>query len=761
MMASLAVAIDPSLREEQKHSIVGWLDRLSVLGVSIVSSTSQRHSIYISEDAHRRADGLEHESVVVTPEWAKKSAFCQCLLPFKFFIASTQKFFNGLAFHIDDGLSPELRDILSAIIEHRGGVSSFASEAESGIFSHKLVKGGSNSPSSLSSSSSASFANNNTNSLCVSIEWVFDCLSAGKRLEEGPYIVASSHDVSACDPKIAVDKVTYLYNEALIASWTGCQRIRSICMQPQKEGQEFSRAHVFISPLIPNPLADYLAACVVEMGGLVTLLTSMHDLSDTFNSNTLDSALSKGDVLVVCINDSCPLYRLLQGLLSDTNGNSRKNTSNLEIVSIFYLVSCFEEAGKRISLTKCVQSDHSDMDVLAAARSVLYRPLPFHAPSISSMEGLYISISGFKLTESTILEPSRAEVKMLVQLTGACYLSHMCAGVTTHLVCVQPMNTSTTSEKVVRAKAWEATNHSVHIVSLEWLLESIINWRRADEAHYLARDSKSSSNGMKLLGKRHLGPSRLPTYSSSAKEPKASFEAKSPGATRKVYLLSSKVGAAEARDKIMQCSVAGSEHLVSVVLPVVASYDTDCTHLIVDELKRTEKFLCACASGKWILRQDYIDSCFTKSALLPEEDFTFSGNDGPLARAAQRWRNSARRPFQGENVVIVGNTTPPLEMLQRLIITGLGSCKTVEADNLREADAPTILRSATLIVMAPETASTNPHLLESIKNMREEFSSIPISRPAILLDFISENIGESISESLQSHPEYLITSPLH
>lgn len=34
-----------------------------------------------------------------------------------------------------------------------------------------------------------------------------------------------------------------------------------------------------------------------------------------------------------------------------------------------------------------------------------------------------------------------------------------------------------------------------------------------------------------------------------------------------------------------------------------------CTHLVVGKSSRTEKYLAACASGKWILGKTYMEAC--------------------------------------------------------------------------------------------------------------------------------------------------------
>lgn len=48
---------------------------------------------------------------------------------------------------------------------------------------------------------------------------------------------------------------------------------------------------------------------------------------------------------------------------------------------------------------------------------------------------------------------------------------------------------------------------------------------------------------------------------------------------------------------------------------VLPTYEPDCpeedraTHLIIDDLKKTEKLLCSVANGLWVLHSSYLDHC--------------------------------------------------------------------------------------------------------------------------------------------------------
>jgi hypothetical protein len=157
----------------------------------------------------------------------------------------------------------------------------------------------------------------------------------------------------------------------------------------------------------------------------------------------------------------------------------------------------------------------------------------------------------------------------------------------------------------------------------------------------------------------------------------------------------------EARDIIIR--------LGGTVLSTNSSYST-CTHLILWELKRTEKFLCCCVSGKvillsslcplliccfgqWILHPEYLIQSAAEGLFLPEKPYEWSEKwiVGPNPPVVEKtiWLGACRRgriqalkrqlPYQDLKVVLdlrqvpSGVTLgPPVETLVRIIESGGG-----------------------------------------------------------------------------------------
>ncbi|XP_065205150.1 DNA topoisomerase 2-binding protein 1 [Planococcus citri] len=144
------------------------------------------------------------------------------------------------------------------------------------------------------------------------------------------------------------------------------------------------------------------------------------------------------------------------------------------------------------------------------------------------------------------------------------------------------------------------------------------------------------------------------------------------------------------RDKI-------EERITNLGGTVVATYEPDSetadrgTHLIIDDLKKTEKMLCSMAAGLWILRSSYLKACFENNAFVQEEDHEWgnpktaeflenaNAETKQLAEAAHRWRikilkeGLSKRPFVGMKAVIANPTLDGVVLsIQRIIRAGGG-----------------------------------------------------------------------------------------
>ncbi|KAK9747632.1 hypothetical protein RND81_02G004400 [Saponaria officinalis] len=108
------------------------------------------------------------------------------------------------------------------------------------------------------------------------------------------------------------------------------------------------------------------------------------------------------------------------------------------------------------------------------------------------------------------------------------------------------------------------------------------------------------------------------------------------------------------------------------------------THFIVpDPIRRTEKFFAAAASGRWILKTDYLTECSQAGKFLPEEPYEWHKNglteDGAInLEAPRKWRllreKTGHGAFYGMRIVVYGECiAPPLDTLKRVVKAGDGT----------------------------------------------------------------------------------------
>lgn len=107
----------------------------------------------------------------------------------------------------------------------------------------------------------------------------------------------------------------------------------------------------------------------------------------------------------------------------------------------------------------------------------------------SGIEGLrncVICVSGFS-NETT---PSREQVKNLIDMVGGCYMGPLCRNYTTHLVCLNYTRWVCCeevmgSDKVTAAREW---GDAIRVVSVEWLLACVREWRRVSEEGFAVKE---------------------------------------------------------------------------------------------------------------------------------------------------------------------------------------------------------------------------------------------------------------------------------
>ncbi|PON61686.1 Zinc finger-domain containing protein [Parasponia andersonii] len=108
------------------------------------------------------------------------------------------------------------------------------------------------------------------------------------------------------------------------------------------------------------------------------------------------------------------------------------------------------------------------------------------------------------------------------------------------------------------------------------------------------------------------------------------------------------------------------------------------THFIApDPIRRTEKFFAAAASGRWILKTDYLTASNQAGKFMEEEPYEWYKNglneDGAInLEAPRKWRLLRERTghgaFHGMRIIIYGECiAPPLDTLKRVVKAGDGT----------------------------------------------------------------------------------------
>ncbi|KAJ7032738.1 hypothetical protein C8F04DRAFT_645408 [Mycena alexandri] len=121
---------------------------------------------------------------------------------------------------------------------------------------------------------------------------------------------------------------------------------------------------------------------------------------------------------------------------------------------------------------------------------------------------------------------------------------------------------------------------------------------------------------------------------------------------------------------------------------------TECTHLVVPHLVRTENFLCALTSAPFILRREWAVDSAAAETLLPEEDYLLQDDDGErkynfsLAEAVSRAKNLKGRLFKGHTFYITKGVKA-MNIVRNVVIANGGQAITNWQPSLRTLETDT------------------------------------------------------------------------
>ncbi|KAK0132980.1 DNA topoisomerase 2-binding protein 1-A [Merluccius polli] len=205
------------------------------------------------------------------------------------------------------------------------------------------------------------------------------------------------------------------------------------------------------------------------------------------------------------------------------------------------------------------------------------------------------------------------------------------------------------------------------------------------------------------------------------------------------------------QERIDYCALI--EELGGVVLDK-QSFDPSCTHIIVGNPLRNEKYLAAMAAGKWILHRSYLEACRATGHFIQEDEYewgsgsilealpSMSPHKKRLALAAKRWRTTLQ---------------------DRSVVEGAFSGWTVmlNIDQTRESGFRRLLQSGGAKVLSGPAASSS----SSFRDVTHLFADFSRLKPGEFRVDVSQAAAQGVT---CVKPEYIAdylmqepTPPIH
>ncbi|CAH0477185.1 unnamed protein product [Peronospora belbahrii] len=183
-------------------------------------------------------------------------------------------------------------------------------------------------------------------------------------------------------------------------------------------------------------------------------------------------------------------------------------------------------------------------------------------------------------------------------------------------------------------------------------------------------------------------------------------------------------------------------------------YDSNCTHIICSELKRTEKFIAGCAAGKWILKPSYLDASAAAKKFVDEVAHEWGRQNSDNKDIDSRiwpevckyWRKKRAGGHPGAfadwRFFIHAKCTPPREMCERIVLAGGGSVvpltKSVDFDGLATESTP---KAPVVALFSPEVP-TRDLWLKKLKTHK-----IECLKASFLIDYVTKKQTSRVKHS--------------
>ncbi|KAE9156064.1 hypothetical protein PF005_g59 [Phytophthora fragariae] len=318
---------------------------------------------------------------------------------------------------------------------------------------------------------------------------------------------------------------------------------------------------------------------------------------------------------------------------------------------------------------------------------------------------------------------------------------------------------SADAEEVEKEPATKVTKTDGEVAKEPPLVISISSDSNADESGAVEEANvgpanqepakKTKAPAKKSKAKKRKGadteePDVSKSSKTSSKKPKKEApatkksRAASPPKNSRVFLLTGD------RDQAaLQTSIISS--LGGTVSKFGRVFDSNCTHIICSELKRTEKFIAGCAAGKWILKPSYLDACSTAGKFIDEAAHEWGSHKSdqkdideriwPGVSAYWRKERAGGNPgaFTGWKFFIHAKCIPPRDMCERIVLAGGGSVipltKSAKFDSLAKDSTP----DAPVVALFPPQVPTRDLWLKKLKT-----HEIECIKANFLIDYITK-----------------------
>ncbi|KDO23569.1 hypothetical protein SPRG_10764 [Saprolegnia parasitica CBS 223.65] len=186
------------------------------------------------------------------------------------------------------------------------------------------------------------------------------------------------------------------------------------------------------------------------------------------------------------------------------------------------------------------------------------------------------------------------------------------------------------------------------------------------------------------------------------------------------------------------------QFLGGVVVHSARAFDPACTHVICKELRRTEKIIAACASGKWILTPEYLRDSRAQGLFLSEEGYEWGLDKVSKDHycdpriwlpVAKYWRThlaaGGARAFDNWTFAILGETVPPPSMCTHVIVAAGGVVLDVAA-LIKKFQAHDDL--APMVVLVADAVKKTDKVLKILLEKK-----VPLVKPGFLIDYITKD----------------------